>query len=59
MTLRCWDFPKVGQLLVDQPGGLAIPGIFLLMDMLLSMFCCFVSDYISIICGSVFIYFWF
>ena len=26
MTLRCWNLPLVGQLLVDEPGGLAIPG---------------------------------
>jgi len=24
VTLRCWNLPYVGQLLVDQPGGLAI-----------------------------------
>jgi len=23
VTLRCWNLPKVGQLLVDEPGGLA------------------------------------
>jgi len=27
VTLRCWDLPQVGKLLVDQPGGLAIPSL--------------------------------
>jgi len=26
VTLRCWNLPLVGQLLVDEPVGLAIPG---------------------------------
>jgi len=26
VTLWCWNLPQVGQFLVDQPGGLAIPG---------------------------------
>ena len=26
VTLRGWNLPQVGQLLVDQPSGLAIPG---------------------------------
>jgi len=26
VALRCWNLPKVGQLLVDEPGGLAVPG---------------------------------
>ena len=27
MTLRCWNLPYVGQILVDEPGGLAAPGL--------------------------------
>jgi len=27
VTFRCWNFPLVGQLLVDEPRGLAIPGV--------------------------------
>ena len=26
MTLRCWNLPQVGQLFVDEPGGLEAPG---------------------------------
>jgi len=25
VTLRCWNLPQIGQLLVDVPGGLALP----------------------------------
>jgi len=27
VTLRCWNLPEVGQLLVDEPGGLAAAGL--------------------------------
>jgi len=27
VTLRCWSLTKVGQLLVDEPSGLAIPSL--------------------------------
>ena len=27
MTLRCWNLPQVGQLLVDEPGGLVVAGL--------------------------------
>ena len=27
MSLKCWDLPQVGQRLVDEPGGLATPGL--------------------------------
>jgi len=27
VTLRCWNLPQVKQLLVDEPGGLAVPGL--------------------------------
>jgi len=26
VTIRCWDLPLVGQLLVDESDGLAVPG---------------------------------
>ena len=26
VTLRCWNLPSIGQLLVDQPSGLSVPG---------------------------------
>jgi len=26
VTLRCWNLPSVGQLLVDQPSRLSVPG---------------------------------